>query len=206
MPLMNDRQRWVLASGNAAKLAELGAILGSDRLELVPMSQFKVPSPAETGTSFVENALRKARHAAAATGLPAIADDSGLSVATLGGRPGVRSARFAGPDASDKQNIDKLLRELGAAEAEHRAASFHCVIVALKNEDDPAPLLSHGSWQGVIATRPRGTWGFGYDSVFIVPEFGRTVAELDPGLKNQISHRAQALAGLRDDLLWPVQT
>jgi XTP/dITP diphosphohydrolase len=204
--LPNDRQRWVLASGNAAKLAEIVAVLGSDRLELIPMSQFNIPSPTETGTSFVENALLKARHAAALTGLPAIADDSGLAVAAISGRPGVHSARFAGVDATDQQNIAKLLNELAGIEIGRRAASFHCVIVALKEPNDPVPLLAHASWDGLIATRPRGTAGFGYDPVFVVAEFGCTAAELDPALKNQISHRGRALASLRRALSRPGRT
>ena len=188
---------WVLATGNRGKLAELTALLVEAGLDLrvTAQSELAISSPPETGATFVENALLKARHAARASGLPAIADDSGLVVPALGGDPGVRSARYAGGRSDDRANIAKLLGAL-AAPALDRAAKFHCVLVALEHCDDPAPLIAAGAWAGQIARVPRGNGGFGYDPVFLDPTLGRTAAELEAREKNRVSHRGIALRGL----------
>jgi XTP/dITP diphosphohydrolase len=185
---------WVLATSNRGKVAELTALLAGAgvALRVTAQSELGVSSPPETGTTFVENALLKARHATRITGLPAIADDSGLVVPALGGAPGVRSARFAGEHASDPANVAKLLSEL-AARAVDRSARFHCVLVSLEHADDPAPVLAAGSWAGRIAHAPKGARGFGYDPVFFIPELQCTAAELTAEEKNRLSHRAAAL-------------
>jgi XTP/dITP diphosphohydrolase len=187
----------VLATSNRGKLAELTRLLTDAGLDLhvTPQSKLGVDAPSETGSTFVENALTKARHAAHVTGMPAIADDSGLVVPALGGDPGVRSARFAGEKADDAANIAKLLAALDAPSLD-RAARFHCVLVALEHPDDPAPLLAAGSWAGHIARAPRGTGGFGYDPVFFDAKLGCTAAELDPAVKDRVSHRGEALRRL----------
>lgn len=187
----------VMASGNAGKIREIAELLADLDVGIVPQSNYGVTDADETGTTFEENAIIKARHAVATTGLPAIADDSGLSVDALGGRPGVYSARYAGPDASDDDNIDKLLAELNGENA--RGAAFHCVACFLESTDDE-PLLAHGSWRGEILTARRGDGGFGYDPVFLVPELGKASAELSPGEKNARSHRGQALRILAGEL------
>jgi XTP/dITP diphosphohydrolase len=194
---VTHRPHWVLATGNRGKATELTALLERADLEwqLSTQAELGVDAAPETGATFVENALQKARHAARATGLPAIADDSGLVVAALGGAPGVRSARFAGEDASDAENVAKLLRLL-ADPALDRSACFHCVLVALEHPDDPAPRIAAGSWLGTIAKKALGEGGFGYDPVFFDPTLGRTAAELPRELKNQVSHRGQALRKL----------
>jgi XTP/dITP diphosphohydrolase len=188
---------WVLATSNAGKVAELAALLAEVGLDLrvTAQSALGVSAPAETGATFVENALLKARHAARITGLPAIADDSGLAVDTLGGAPGVRSARFAGEEADDAANIAKLLHAL-AQPSLARTARFHCVLVALEHPDDAAPLIAAGSWRGEIAQAARGAHGFGYDPVFFDPTLGCTAAELDALQKNRVSHRGMALRRL----------
>ena len=188
---------WVLATSNAGKVAELSALLANAGLELrvTAQSALGVTAPPETGATFVENALLKARHAARATGLPAIADDSGLVVDALGGAPGVRSARFAGEHADDAANIAKLLQLLALPSLDRRA-HFHCALVALERPDDAAPLIASGSWHGEIARTARGTHGFGYDPVFFDPTLGCTAAELEAPRKNAISHRGAALRGL----------
>ena len=188
---------WVLATSNRGKVAELTLLLAGAGLALrvTAQSELGVDSPPETAPTFVENALLKARHAARLTGLPAIADDSGLAVAALGGAPGVHSARFAGEHADDRANIAKLLAAL-ATPGLDRSARFHCVLVALEHAEDPAPLLATGSWAGEIAHAPQGEHGFGYDPVFFVPERNCTAAELTAGEKNQVSHRAAALRQL----------
>jgi len=185
---------WVLATSNRGKVAELTALLASAgvALRVTAQSELGVSSPPETGTTFIENALLKARHATRITGLPAIADDSGLVVPALGGAPGVRSARFAGEHASDPANVAKLLSEL-AARALDRSARFHCVLVSLEHADDPAPVLAAGSWAGRIAHAPKGARGFGYDPVFFIPDLQCTAAELTAEEKNRLSHRAAAL-------------
>jgi XTP/dITP diphosphohydrolase len=191
------RTRWVLATSNRGKVAELSALLADAgvTIAVTAQSELGVDAAAETGTTFIENALLKARHAARATGLPAIADDSGLIVDALGGAPGVRSARFAGDGADDAANMAKLLGLLAAAKGA-RTAQFHCALVALEHPDDAAPLIATGTWQGAIALAPRGTNGFGYDPVFFDATLNRTAAELDAAQKNQVSHRGKALRAL----------
>jgi XTP/dITP diphosphohydrolase len=188
--------RWVFASGNAGKLAEVRAFLSGTRIECVPQSLLGVLPADETAATFVENALLKARHAAAATGLPAIADDSGLVVNALGGAPGVLSARYAGPEADDAANIDYLLAALRDVAAHDRSATFHCVIVALRRPDDPAPVIASGHWLGRIAEARSGSGGFGYDPVFVDVATGRVAAELSLEEKNRSSHRGAALTEL----------
>ena len=190
-------RRWVLASGNPGKLREIQAVLAPSGLEVMPQSAFGLDTAEETGATFVENALLKARHAATETGLAAIADDSGLVVEALAGQPGIRSARFAGPDAGDRDNIAKLLRLLADTPEEKRGARFYCVIVALLSPDDPAPVIGTGAWPGVIVREPRGDSGFGYDPVFLDPELGATAAELPPDVKNRVSHRGRALGEIQ---------
>lgn len=189
-------ERWVVATSNRGKLAEIAALLEGEPLSLVAQSELGIEPAEESAATFVENALLKARHAARAASLPAIADDSGLVVDALGGLPGVRSARFAGANASDEANIERLLAALDGVPDAERGARFHCVIVAMRSADDPAPLIASGTWEGRISTRPAGTGGFGYDPVFFLPELGCTAAELPPGAKNEQSHRAAALREL----------
>ncbi len=187
----------VLASGNAGKLAELRDLLGDLNLDLQAQSEFGVEDAEETGLSFVENAIIKARHAAGRTGLPALADDSGLCVNALGGAPGLHSARYAGRHGDGAANIARLLDELRDLPDAARTAHFHCTVVLMTSADDPAPLIAEGRWHGRILTAPRGERGFGYDPVFFDPVHAASAAELDPALKNRISHRGQALATLR---------
>src|SRR5690554_1780328 len=173
----------VLASGNAGKLAELRSLLGDAGFRLRAQSDFGVEDVDETGLTFVENALLKARHAARATGLPALADDSGLCVDALGGAPGLYSARYAGPGGDATANIARLLRDLDGVPGPDRTAHFHCTLALLRHADDPRPLLAQGEWHGHVLTAARGTGGFGYDPVFLDPVSGRTAAELDPAEK-----------------------
>lgn len=198
---MSDQSRKVvIATGNRGKLEELAALLGDLGLRFVAQGDLGVEAAEETGSTFVENALLKARHASAETGFPAIADDSGIVVDALGGRPGIHSARYAGVGASDEDNLDKLLAELGSAKNRH--AHFHCAAVYVRSADDRSPLVAEASWHGVITTEKRGTGGFGYDPVFFLPECGCTSAELPPARKNELSHRGMAfrrLAALLDD-------
>jgi len=189
--------RLVLASGNAGKLAELRALLADDGIELVAQSELGVDDIEETGLTFVENALLKARHAARITGLPALADDSGLCVDALGGAPGLYSARYAGAQGDAQANIAKLLHALADIPDERRDAHFHAVVVLLRHPEDPQPIIAEGRWPGRILHAPRGARGFGYDPVFLDPQHGASAAELDPALKNRISHRGRALAALR---------
>jgi XTP/dITP diphosphohydrolase len=183
---------WILATTNAGKLAEFRELLSGlpIRLAATDPSSFEVPE--ETGLTFVENALIKARHAARTSGKPAMADDSGLCVDALDGAPGVHSARYAGPGASDRDNIDRLLADLADIDESRRTARFRCVIVALERPDDPAPIIASGSWPGWITSAPRGENGFGYDPVFFDPALNATAAELEPARKNAVSHRARA--------------
>ncbi|GAP66132.1 xanthosine triphosphate pyrophosphatase protein [Mizugakiibacter sediminis] len=190
-------RRIVLASGNRGKLAELNALLADSGIALVAQAELGVPDAEETGLSFVENAILKARHAARLTGLPALGDDSGLCVDALGGAPGLYSARYAGRHGDDGANIARLLRELAGVPQAQRRAHFHCCIALLAHADDPAPLIAEGRWHGRILEAPRGTRGFGYDPVFLDPAHDASAAELDPALKNRISHRGRALAALR---------
>lgn len=195
---MAPPRRVVLATGNAGKAQELQALLGPS-WEIVLQSTLGVEPVEETGSTFAENALLKARHAAAATGLPALADDSGLEVDALGGAPGVRSARYAGPGATDAANVERLLAALSGIPPAGRTARFRCVLAFVRSADDPAPVLADGSWEGHIAAAPRGEGGFGYDPVFEDPA-GRTAAELPPAEKNARSHRGRALRQLRERL------
>jgi XTP/dITP diphosphohydrolase len=185
----------VMASSNAGKIREIRKLLAHLKVTVVPQSDYGVSDADETGTTFEENAIIKARHAAEATGLPAIADDSGLAVDALDGRPGVYSARYAGQDASDDRNIDKLLDELDSVPKEDRGAAFHCVACFVSSAD-AEPLLASGTWRGRILGARRGEGGFGYDPVFFDPQSGRAAAELTAAEKNARSHRGQALRAL----------
>ncbi|MEQ3513234.1 XTP/dITP diphosphatase [Pseudoalteromonas sp. BZB3] len=187
-------QQIVLATGNQGKVKELGAMLNELNIEVLPQSQFDVPDVPETGTTFIENAIIKARHAAKITGLPAIADDSGLEVDALNGAPGVYSARFAGENANDQDNIDKLLVEMQGKTV--RSARFWCVLVYMRHADDPTPLVCQASWEGTITEDQQGREGFGYDPVFYVASEGCTSAQLTKEQKNALSHRGQALQQL----------
>jgi XTP/dITP diphosphohydrolase len=190
------RRTLVLASGNRGKLRELAAMLQPLGWAVRPQAEFGVDDAIEDGLSFVENALIKARHAAGATGLPALGDDSGLVVDALDGRPGIYSARYAGTDADDLANNDKLLDTLhGITEAE-RGAHFYCAMALMRHADDPAPLLGTGTWRGRILDAPAGAGGFGYDPLFWVPGEGCSSAQLPAERKNRLSHRGQALAAL----------
>ncbi|HUF73831.1 MAG TPA: RdgB/HAM1 family non-canonical purine NTP pyrophosphatase [Gammaproteobacteria bacterium] len=186
---------FILATTNPGKLAEYRELFADAPITFEALDA--ATAPEETGRSFVENALIKARHASASRGGPTIADDSGLCVAALGGAPGVRSARYAGPDASDRDNLERLLAELAGVEPGRRDAFFHCVIVALSKPEDPAPVIASGRWNGRIAMQPSGAGGFGYDPVFYDPKLGMTAAELSPETKNAVSHRARARVELR---------
>jgi XTP/dITP diphosphohydrolase len=188
--------RIVLASSNAGKLREFAALLAPLQLELISQQALGIAAPAETGTTFLANALLKARHAAASAQLPALADDSGIEVDALGGQPGVRSARFAGEHASEQQNLHRLLAELEDVPDSWRQARYQCVIACVRHAEDPAPLIASGSWEGHIARAARGQGGFGYDPVFVPTGETRTAAELPAAEKNAVSHRAQALHAL----------
>jgi len=188
--------RLVLATGNAGKLRELRAILAPWQVEVRPQSDFTAAAAAETGLSFVENAILKARFAADASGLPAIADDSGLEVDALHGAPGIYSARYAGPEADDAANNARLLRELERVPEHERTARYRCAMVLMRWPLDPAPLVCQASWEGRIARVARGAGGFGYDPLFLIGEDERTAAELEPALKNRVSHRGLALRAL----------
>ncbi len=190
----------VLASGNPGKLRELHTLLAPLQVRVRLQNEFGVESVEETGLTFVENAVIKARNATRATGLPAIADDSGLEVDALDGAPGIYSARYAGPNASDDDNTRKLLRNLVDVPADERGARFQCLAVFLRHALDPTPIIAQGTWEGRIGAAPRGSNGFGYDPVFFVPTHGCTAAELDPETKNRLSHRGQALAQLQQRL------
>lgn len=190
--------RLVLASGNRGKLAEMRQILADPNIELVAQGDLRVSDVEETGATFVENAILKARHAARQTGLPAIGDDSGLCVDALGGAPGLLSARYAGEHGNSEANIAKLLEALQGIPESARGAHFICVVVLLRHADDPAPLVAEGRWHGRILHAPRGSAGFGYDPVFFDPAQQCSAAELNPETKNRISHRGQALAHLRE--------
>jgi XTP/dITP diphosphohydrolase len=189
----------VLASGNRGKLRELAQVLSARGLRLRAQSEFGIEGPPETAVTFVENALAKARHATRITGLPAIADDSGLEVEMLAGAPGVYSARFAGPEADDAANNARLLRDLEGVPAGQRQARFRAVIVYLRHADDPAPIIAEGTWTGEVALQATGEHGFGYDPLFLLPD-GRSAAELEAEEKNRISHRGQALQVLAEKL------
>jgi XTP/dITP diphosphohydrolase len=189
--------RVVLASSNPGKLKEFGALLADSGFEVVPQASLGVDDAEETGLSFVENALLKARHAARVTGLPALADDSGLCVDHLGGAPGLYSARYSGGHGDAAANNAKLLRALAGVPAERRGAFFICVLVLLRHADDPAPLIAEARWHGRILDEGRGSGGFGYNPVFLPEGYAQSVAEMDDALKNRLSHRGQAMAKLR---------
>ncbi len=194
----DDNQIVVLASGNIGKLRELDKVLAPLNVSLQPQAQFKVPDAEETGLSFVENAIIKARGAAQYTGLPAIADDSGIEVDHLNGAPGIYSARYSG--AGDEANNVLLLQALQGIPEEQRSARFQCVLVYMRHALDPVPLICQGSWEGFILSEPRGENGFGYDPLFYLPEYQCSSAQLAPGIKNRISHRAKASKLLFDAL------
>ena len=198
--MTNTPRRWILASENSGKLSEIQALLALSGIEVLPQSEFGVESIEETGNTFVENALLKARHVATVTGLPTIADDSGLVVDALAGAPGINSARFAGPGSQDYDNVAKLLALMEDVADEKRSAQFYCVVVALAAPQDPFPLIGSGIWPGLITRKPRGELGFGYDPVFFDPELKVTAAELPPEVKNRISHRGRALSEIRSTL------
>ncbi|HMM46360.1 MAG TPA: RdgB/HAM1 family non-canonical purine NTP pyrophosphatase [Thiobacillaceae bacterium] len=191
-------KKLVIASGNPGKLREIGRILEPLDITAVPQSDFDVPECPEPHVTFVENCLAKARHASAHTGLPALADDSGICVDALAGAPGVQSARYAGEPKSDTRNNEKLVAALQGES--NRRAHYYCVMVLVRHADDPEPLIAEGRWFGEIIDTPRGEGGFGYDPYFLVPEFGRTGAELGEDEKNAISHRGIALRELADKL------
>lgn len=186
----------VLATGNQGKVREMADLLADFGFEVTAQSEFNVSDVAETGTTFIENAIIKARHAAKETGLPAIADDSGLEVDYLNGAPGIYSARYAGEGASDEDNLNKLLQAMQGVDEAERTARFHCVLVLMRHADDPTPIVCHGKWEGKILTEARGENGFGYDPVFWVPGEECASAELEPARKKQLSHRGQALSQL----------
>jgi XTP/dITP diphosphohydrolase len=191
-------QRLVLASNNAGKLKEFAQLLAPIGFALHPQGEFDVPEAEEPHATFVENALAKARHAARLTGLPALADDSGVCVNALGGAPGVYSARFAGEPKSDARNNEKMIAEL-AGQAD-KSAYYYCVLVYVRHADDPQPVIADGVWRGEMIDTPRGAGGFGYDPYFLLPMLGKTAAELSPDEKNAISHRGQALRALVEKL------
>jgi non-canonical purine NTP pyrophosphatase, rdgB/HAM1 family len=186
-------QELVLATGNKGKVVELEALLQPFGWNVRPQSEWHFAEAEETGLTFIENAILKARHAAQHTGLPALADDSGLAVNALQGVPGIYSARYAGPECNDQDNIEKLLDTLKDTAPEQRQASFHCVLAYLRHANDPTPIICHGRWDGMIATTPQGEQGFGYDPVFWIPELNCTAAQLSTAQKQQLSHRGQAL-------------
>ena len=187
-------QKLVLASNNAGKVKEFQALLAPLKFEVIPQGVLGIPSADEPHDTFIENALEKARHASRASGLPALADDSGICAHALDGRPGVYSARYAGENANDESNNQKLLAQL--SNQSDRSAHYVCALVLVKSADDPNPLIVETSWHGVIVDEPKGGNGFGYDPHFFLPELNKTAAELDPTHKNAISHRGQALRGL----------
>lgn len=187
-------QKLVIASNNAGKIREIGHLLAPLGIEVLPQSEFKVPDVDEPHDTFIENAIVKARHACERTGLPSLADDSGICVNALNGQPGVLSARYAGEPKSDERNNRKLIDAL--ANLDDRSAHYYCVIVLLRHADDPQPLIADGIWQGKIILDKRGAGGFGYDPYFFLPDLGKTAAELPMDDKNRISHRGQALAKL----------
>lgn len=191
-------KKLVLASNNAKKMKELGALLAPLGFEIVPQGELGIPEADEPHVTFIENALAKARHAAAYSGLPALADDSGLCVRSLGGSPGVLSARYAGEPRSDARNNEKLLNHL--SEHTDRNAHFYCILVLVRTATDPQPIIAEGEWHGEILPAQRGEGGFGYDPLFFVPKFGLTAAELDAETKNRVSHRGRAMQKLIERL------
>lgn len=197
---MRTVSKMVFASGNAGKLREINKLFANTGIEVVPQSDFDVPNVAETGTTFVENAIIKARHAAKCTGLAAMADDSGIEVDALNACPGVFSARYAGDNASDTDNNNKMLDELQGFNETERTARYQCIIVFIRHHTDPVPLISQGSWEGRILDAPSGNGGFGYDPIFFVPTHNCSSAELPMQEKNRISHRATAMHDMLQQL------
>lgn len=189
-----------LASSNKGKLAEFQQLLSGLNFDVVPQSEFQVPDAIENGLSFVENAIIKARHASKLTGLPAIADDSGLEVDFLNGAPGIYSSRFSGENATDEKNNQRLLSLLQEAEENERTARFQCLLVYMRHPEDPTPIICQGTWEGLITLNPEGENGFGYDPIFYIPEFGCTSAQLEKIQKNKVSHRGKAMALLLEQL------
>ncbi|MFA6409593.1 MAG: RdgB/HAM1 family non-canonical purine NTP pyrophosphatase [Gammaproteobacteria bacterium] len=183
----------VLATNNQDKIREFSALMSEKDVAIIPQSKFSVPEAKETGKTFVENAILKARHAAKYTNLPSLADDSGLVVGALNGAPGIKSARYSGPKATYAKNIAKLLKNLEGIPEDKRIARFYCLLVFLRHEKDPSPIICQGVWEGRILLEPQGENGFGYDSIFYVPTHGVSAAELLPSVKNAISHRGQAI-------------
>lgn len=190
----------VLASGNAGKVRELNHLLAGFNIEIVPQTQFNIPEAVEDGLSFVENSIIKARHAAKLTGLPAIADDSGIEVDALNHAPGIYSARYSGEGANDQKNNDKMLRELTGVPEAKRTARYQCVLVFMRDGNDPMPIIAQGSLEGRILEAPRGAGGFGYDPIFWLPDHGCAAAEISLEEKNKISHRAKAMQALVQQL------
>ena len=197
-PILPVMKKIVIASNNAGKLREFGALLTPFDFVAIPQAQLGIPEAAEPFATFVENALAKARHAARSSGLPALADDSGICVPSLDGAPGVRSARFAGEPRSDARNNQRLIAAL--ENADDRSAFYYCALVLLQHADDPHPLIADGEWAGEIVEDARGSGGFGYDPHFFLPEHGCTAAELPAEIKNRISHRGKAMAALAGKL------
>ncbi len=195
-----DKQEIVLASNNPGKAKEVNELLANTGFHILPQSDFDVVEAEETGLTFVENAILKARNAARFTKHPVIADDSGIEVIALKGRPGIYSARYAGLDASDDENLNKLIEDIKQLDDANRNARFVCSMVFLRHAEDPTPLISQGVWDGVVITEPRGRNGFGYDPMFYVPTHDCTSAELSPEIKNQLSHRGQALKNLVEQI------
>jgi len=193
---MKEIKKIVLASGNKGKLREFNALFSELNIDVSPQSDFATPEIEETGLTFIENAILKARNACKHSGLPVIADDSGIEVDALNGAPGIYSARFAGEQATDKDNIEKLLHDLKEVPDTKRTARFQCVLVFLKHESDPTPLICQGTWDGIILHQPSGSNGFFYDPIFYVPTHSCSSAQLDSQEKNRISHRGQALSKL----------
>ncbi|MCU7960154.1 MAG: RdgB/HAM1 family non-canonical purine NTP pyrophosphatase [gamma proteobacterium symbiont of Bathyaustriella thionipta] len=188
----------VLASNNAGKVREINELLQDSGIQVAPQKDFSVSSAIEDGLSFVENAIIKARHAARISGLPSIADDSGIEIDALGGKPGIYSARFAGENASDDDNVKKVLHDLQAFNDDQRGARFQCVLVYMRHAEDPTPLIFHGTWEGAILRQPQGENGFGYDPVFYVTDADCSAAQLSADEKNKRSHRGQALRSFSD--------
>lgn len=196
MPKTHHGESIVLASNNAGKVREINALLAVEDIHVLPQGELGVAEAEETGLSFVENAILKARNAAAHSGLAAIADDSGIEVDALAGAPGIYSARYSGRGASDLENLYKLLKDMEGVPAEQRTARFQCLMVYMRHAEDPTPVICQGTWEGIILPEPRGENGFGYDPIFFVPSEGLSSAELEPATKNRLSHRGQALAKL----------
>jgi XTP/dITP diphosphohydrolase len=192
--LLPNSQKIILASGNKGKIKEIQALLKD--YTIVTQQEFNIQEAEETGSTFVENAIIKARNAAHQSNLPAIADDSGLVVDALNGAPGVRSARFAGPQANDQENLQKLLKDMEGIPEAQRTARFICVIVLMRHVNDPFPIITQASWEGIILDKAQGTNGFGYDPIFLIPTENCSSAELPASKKNQLSHRGQALRKL----------